>query len=179
MLIKLTALCRRHNTQDEIWNVTSQHNMFCSCSGGSCEWEDEDEEDQAQDYSITFLTPSNFSSVASLHWASIHLSIVITLFFFSEKKNNKKTPSSYFKELITAEQIACLSPGRAGIIFSHYYICARSRCSSPEAPQHVMEPWRTRAGPIQINCLVCLDKRSINSSVGRIWWNKWSRIEMG
>ena len=34
--------------------------MFRFCSGGSCEWEDEDEEDQELDYSITFLTPLDF-----------------------------------------------------------------------------------------------------------------------
>lgn len=127
MYIKLTVLWFCLISQHEIWNVTSQHNTFCSCSGGSCEWEDEDEEDQEQDYSITFFTPLNFSSVASLHRASIPLSIIITLFSSGWRK--KKMPSSYFGGLITAEQTACLSQGPAGIIFSHYFISARSLCS--------------------------------------------------
>lgn len=57
MFIKLTVL---RYCQDKILNVACRHNMFHFCSGGRCEWEDEDEEDQELDYSITFLTPSDF-----------------------------------------------------------------------------------------------------------------------
>lgn len=69
MPIKWTALYSCCISQDEIWNVMSQYNVFCSCSSGNCEWEDEDEEDQ--DYSITFLTPSKFSSVTRIHFSNI------------------------------------------------------------------------------------------------------------
>lgn len=143
MFIKLTVLCCCRISQDEIWNVTSQHNMFCFCSGGSCEWEDEDEEDWEQDYSITFLTPLNFSP-ASLHPLS-HNHLLL-LFVGTEK-----APWSYFGGLITAEQTACLSQGPAGIISSHYYISAWSLCSSPEAPGLVIELWSTFPGPVQID----------------------------
>lgn len=74
----------------------------------------------------------------------------------------KNPPSSSFRGLITAEQTACLSQGLAAIIFSHYYISARSRCSSLEAPGHVMELWSTNSGPIQINWSVCFFGQIIN-----------------
>lgn len=119
--IKQAALCCCHFSQDTIPNARSRHNVFSSCSGGSCEWEDEDEEDQVPDYSITFLTPSNLSFVASIHLT------VINIFFISAKGRNKeKTVLYYFEELITVEQTVCLSQGLGGIIFHQYYISERS-----------------------------------------------------
>lgn len=137
------------------FEMSLQHNMFSFCSGGSCEWEDEDEKNQEQDYSITFLTPSHFSS-AFLH--PLHHNHLLQLF-----AGTKKTPSSYFAGPNNSRTNSMSLPGPGWYyLLPLLYFCEVSVLLCLDAPGIVIELWSTNPGPIQINWSVCLFRQIIN-----------------